>query len=49
MSNISIQVAGAYKTARTLRMPSTLLVKQTNGYTGFTIKQLSDYELVVLE
>jgi hypothetical protein len=49
MSNINVQVVGAHKSARTLRTPGNLVIRQTNGYTQFTIKQLTDYELVVLD
>jgi len=49
MSGIQVQVAGVFKTAKTLRAPGSLPVKLNNGYAEFTIPQLSDYELVVLE
>jgi hypothetical protein len=49
MSGIRVQVAGAFKTAKTLRMPRSLTVKVNRGYSEFTIPQLSDYELVVIE
>lgn len=49
MSDIQIQIAGAFKTAKTLRAPGSLAVKIDKGYTEFTIPRLSDYELVVLE
>lgn len=49
MSGIQVQVAGAFKAARTLRIPANLSVKPKDGYVEFTIPQLSDYELVVLE
>ncbi len=49
MSGIQVQVAGAFKTARTLRTPGNLAVKVNNGYSEITIPNLSDYELVVLE
>ncbi len=49
MSGIQVQVAGVFKTAKTLRTPGNLVVKLNEGYTEFTISQLSDYELVVLE
>ena len=49
MSGIQVQVAGVFKTAKTLRTPGSLVVRMNEGYTEFTIPQLSDYELVVLE
>jgi hypothetical protein len=49
MSGIQVQVAGAFKTAKTIRRPGSLEVKADKGYTEFTIPLLSDYELVVLE
>jgi hypothetical protein len=49
MSDIQAQVAGVFKTAKTLRSPGNLSIKVNEGYTEFTIRRLSDYELVVLE
>jgi hypothetical protein len=49
MREIQIQVAGAFKTAKTLRAPSNLTVRPHEGYTEFTLPQLTDYELIVLE
>jgi hypothetical protein len=49
MSNIQVQLAGAFKSARTLRTPGKLAIKVSNGYAEFTLPQLNDYELVVLE
>jgi hypothetical protein len=49
MSGIQVQIAGAFKTAKTLRAPRSLTVKVNRGYSEFTIPQLSDYELVVIE
>jgi hypothetical protein len=49
MSGIQVQVAGVFKTAKTIRRPGSLEVKVEKGYTEFTIPLLSDYELVVLE
>jgi hypothetical protein len=49
MSGIRVRVAGAFKTARTLRAPGSLPVRLDNGYAEFTIPQLTDYELVILE
>jgi hypothetical protein len=49
MSGIRVQVAGAFKTAKTLRTPRSLTVRVNQGYSEFTIPQLSDYELVVIE
>jgi len=49
MSGIQIQVAGVFKSAKTLRTPGSLAIKVDKGYTEFTIPHLSDYELVVLD
>ena len=49
MNGIQVQVAGAFKTAKTLRTPRSLTVRLNQGYSEFTIPQLSDYELVVIE
>ena len=49
MNNIRIEVAGSYKTARTIRNPRELAVQSREGYTVLTVPELSDYELVVLE
>jgi hypothetical protein len=49
MSNIRVQVAGVFKTAKTLRSPGNLAVKVSGGYTEFMLPQLTDYELVVIE
>jgi putative glycosyl hydrolase-like family 6 (GHL6) protein len=49
MSGIRVQVAGAFKTAKTLRTPRSLTVRVNQEYSEFTIPQLSDYELVVIE
>ncbi len=49
MSDIHVQVAGRFHTAKTLRTPDRLAVKVDKEYTEFTIPHLLDYELVVLE
>ncbi len=49
MNNIQVQLTGAFKTARMLRTPGNLVVKVHNGNAEFTIPQLTDYELVILE
>ena len=49
MSDIHVQVAGAFRSAKTLRTPGNLATKIEKGYSRFTIPHLSDYELVVLE
>lgn len=49
MSDIHVRVAGASKTAKTLRTPGNLNVKVDREYIEFTVPHLSDYELVVLE
>lgn len=49
MSGIRVQVAGSFKTGKTVRTPGGLAVRVNQGYSEFTISRLSDYELVVLE
>lgn len=49
MTGIEVQLAGTFKTARTLRQPANLTIKLKDGYSALTIPQLNDYELVVLE
>jgi Hypothetical glycosyl hydrolase 6 len=49
MTGIQVQIAGVFKTAKTVRNPGRLEVKVDKGYTEITIPALSDYELVVLE
>jgi len=46
---LQVQVAGVFKSAKTLRTPGSLAIKVENGYSQFTIPHLSDYELVVLD
>jgi hypothetical protein len=48
MSNIHIRVAGQFKTAQAVRTPASLPVQTRDGYSDFTLPQLNDYELVVL-
>jgi hypothetical protein len=49
MSNIRIRMAGKFTKAESVRSPGKLAVKVSGGYSEFTIGQLSDYELVVVE
>lgn len=49
MKDIHVEVAGDFKTAETVRQPGSLTVKTAGGYTTFTVPQLTDYELVVLQ
>jgi hypothetical protein len=49
MTGIRVEVAGNFKSARTLRSPGNLPVRLKNGFAEFTIPRLADYELVVLE
>jgi hypothetical protein len=48
MRDIQIRVAGAFKAAKTIRHPGSLMVKEAGGYTEFVVPQLFDYELAVL-
>ncbi len=49
MNDIHIQVAGKFRTATTLRHPRQLAVQTHEGYAVFTVPELTDYELVILE
>jgi len=49
MSGIRVDVAGDYKSARTLRSPRSLEASRSGGYTSVTVPSLGDYEVVVLE
>lgn len=49
MSGIQLRVAGNFKSAKTVRSPGSVPVRADKGYSEFTVPQLSDYELVVLE
>jgi hypothetical protein len=49
MSGIRIQVAGNFKTGKTIRTPGALPVRVDQGYSEFRVPRLTDYEVVVLE
>lgn len=49
MKDIQINIAGTFKTARTLRAAATLPTHAAAGHTTFTLPALADYEVVVLE
>ncbi len=49
MGSIHVQVAGEFRSARTLRTPRTIAVRTAGGYSEFTVSGLKDYELVVLQ
>jgi hypothetical protein len=49
MTGVRVQLAGAHKSARTVRSPGAVGLRATEGYTELVIPQLSDYELVVLD
>jgi hypothetical protein len=49
MTGIRLQVAGSFKGAKTVRSPGSVTVRANQGNSEFTIPQLSDDELVVLE
>jgi hypothetical protein len=49
MTQIRIQVGGAFQSAKTVRAPGQLQIKTNGPYTDFTVPRLTDYELVVLE
>jgi hypothetical protein len=49
MGPIHVDLAGAFRSARTVRSPGNLNVRSEGGRTRFTIPELTDYELIVLE
>jgi hypothetical protein len=49
MNEIRFEVAGRFKTARTIRNPGQIAIRIHEGYAAFTVPELADYELVVLE
>jgi len=49
MSDIRFEVAGPFRTAKTIRNPRQIAIQMHGGYALFTIPELVDYELVVLE
>jgi hypothetical protein len=49
MRGIHVEVAGNFTAATAVRKPGSLTLNAAGGYTGFTVPQLSDYELVVLK
>jgi hypothetical protein len=49
MSDIRLDVAGSYRSARALRAARSLPPRQENGYTRFRLPRLFDYEVIVLE
>ncbi|HEX4749201.1 MAG TPA: hypothetical protein VH302_06620 [Bryobacteraceae bacterium] len=48
MRDIQVEVAGEFKTAKTVRNASELAVHAHGRYTQITVPELKDYELVVL-
>jgi hypothetical protein len=48
MEAIHVRIAGNFRSARTVRRPGTLAVHAAGVYSEFTVPQLVDYELVVL-
>jgi hypothetical protein len=49
MRDIRVELAGAFKRVRTVRSTGNVSATFSGGRTAFTVPQLSDYELVVLE
>ncbi|MES1260382.1 MAG: hypothetical protein ABUS49_01505 [Acidobacteriota bacterium] len=49
MQNVSLEVAGDFTRARTVRNPGELKLTRKAGHAMLTVPQLSDYELVVLD
>lgn len=49
MHDIRIEVAGRFKSAKTVRSPRRIALQVHEEYTVVTVPELADYELVVLE
>lgn len=49
MRDLQFQLAGNFQSAKTVRNPGALSLRRNNGSVEFTVAQLHDYELVVLE
>ena len=49
MTGLQFEVAGEFKTARTIRSPHQISITTHGGRAKFTVPELDDYELVVLE
>ena len=49
MRDIRIELAGNFRSAQSIRQPSSIALNERDGYTGFVIPDLKDYELIVLE
>jgi len=49
MHNIGIELAGDFTRARSVRTPGELKLTKRGGSTAFTVRTLSDYELIVIE
>jgi len=48
MTDIHVEIAGHFRSARTLRSPGEIRIQARDGYATFTVPRLRDYELVVL-
>ena len=48
MTDIHVEIAGYFRSARTLRSPGEIRIQARDGYATFTVPRLRDYELVVL-
>ena len=46
---IQVEVAGQFTRARLLRGGGTAAIRRTGAYAGFTVPELKDYEVAVLE
>jgi hypothetical protein len=50
MRDIHVELSGTFRTAMAIRLGQKLSINaQSNGSTAFTLPQLSEYEVVVLE
>ena len=48
MRDIRLRVEGRFSAGRTVRLPATLTLQSSQGYTEFTLPLLNDYELIEL-
>jgi hypothetical protein len=49
MRDIRVELAGEFRSARSVRLGQNLNVTQQGRYTGFLLPQLEAYDVVVLE
>ncbi len=49
MTNIDVQVRGAFRSAREVRLGRELKVSRDGAYAGFTVPELGEYEMIELQ